>query len=90
MNSNISLFSVLFPPILHLVLPGFLLITNPSKQQQQKCCHRKYNLLHIVLLLANKIFYKDRMCLLKKFAVDSTLLLKVVPSNPCKMQIKSP
>lgn len=30
------------------------------------------------------------MCLLKKFAVDSTLLLKVVPSNPCKMQIKSP
>lgn len=36
-----------------------------------------------------KSFIKDRVCLLNKFAVDLTLILKAVPSHSCKMQIKS-
>lgn len=93
MNHNISFcFLTLSLPFCTLFACFFWSkTTEPSKQQQKKhTATENTNFCSQFCCWEIKIFYKDRMCLLKKIAVDSVLLLKAVPSNPCKNADKIP
>lgn len=88
MNHNFSFcFLFLYLPFCTLIFQVFWSkITNPSRQTNTATENRKF--CNRFCCWQNKIFYKLGSVYWRKLQL--VLLLKVVPLNPCKMQIKFP